>query len=77
MDKASHDWQVVFTAFVVGTVIFVLLNWGPVAKRIPILEPKDPEKGLKIFFIIVIGLWVVVGIAMSIGILLKVLGVGG
>ena len=77
MDKLSHNWQVIITAFTVGMILFAILNWGPVTRRFNILEPKDPGKALKIFFIFLIALWVVVGVAMSIGLFFGVLGAGG
>ncbi|MDH5509414.1 MAG: hypothetical protein OEZ32_03565 [Nitrospinota bacterium] len=74
MDKQTHDWQVIVTALVTGMVIFLLLSWGPVSKRINILEPKDPAKGLRALFIVLIALWVIVGLVVSIGLLLRGMG---
>ncbi|MDH5639068.1 MAG: hypothetical protein OEZ04_11300 [Nitrospinota bacterium] len=74
MDTQAHDWQVIVTAVVAGMVIFILFSWGPVARRFNILEPKDPAKGLHVFFIILVVLWVIVGVAISIGLLLRGLG---
>jgi len=76
METQPHEWRVITTALVAGMTLYALLNWGPIARRFNILEPRDPARGLRVFFIIFIAVWVVVGIAVSIGLLLKVLGGG-
>lgn len=59
----------------VGATVIAMLAWSPAARVLDRIQP-DPEKRFKIVFLIGLALFVIVGIAMSIGIMLKLLGVG-
>ena len=73
MEQGDHTWLSIIIAFVVAMAVYLFFSLEPVARRINLLEPKDPEKGMKIFFIILIALWVIVGLAVSFGILWRAL----
>ncbi|MGK7345269.1 MAG: hypothetical protein ACNS63_05625 [Candidatus Nitrospinota bacterium M3_3B_026] len=58
----------------VGATVITMFAWGPAARFMDRIQP-DPEKRFKIVFLIGLALFVIVGVAMSIGIMLKLLGV--
>jgi len=73
--EENHAARIVWiTAAAAGAALIALSYWGPLARFVERFQ-ADPEKGFKAIAITGVFLFVIVGLAMSIFIMLKLLKV--
>ncbi len=76
MEKTIAGYNPTLVVFVVGLALFLFLSWKPVADRIEKLLPDSDQK-FKAVSLVGCLIYVIVALAMSIGVMLMLLGYGG
>lgn len=76
MDEWSQGTVTAVVALVAGIIIFLASRLEPVEKLLRKIDP-GPEKGLRALGLAALALYIFVAVAMSIAIMLRLLGAAG